>query len=234
MNKQQSLGQHFLSSETVAKKIVAAAEITKDDVVLEIGTGKGILIPLLCKLAKKVISIEVDEKLYLDAKNQFDNLSNLKLIHADGFKTNENFSIFVSNLPYSQSRKAVEWLIQKKYARAVIMVQNEFAQKLMAVGKERRSVSILITYSAEIKKIMTVKKSNFFPPPKVESIVLKFRRKKTVSKELIHAVNELFSYRRKKLQTIFKQYGKMIELDKRLEELTNDEIIKYAKKIIKK
>ena len=234
MSKQKSLGQHFLTSETIAKKIVDAAEITKQDVVLEVGTGKGILTPFLCKAAKKVISVELDKKLFLEAKIRFDMLPNLKLVNADGFKTKEKFSIFVSNLPYSKSRKALEWLIQKKYSRAVIMVQDEFAQKLEAKGKERRSISILVNNSTEIKKVLTVKNTNFFPSPKIESKVLKLIPKKTVSKELIEAVNTLFSFRRKKLQNIFKQYGKSVKVDKRIEDLTNDEIVRYAKKIINK
>jgi len=60
MIKRRSLGQHFLISESIAKSIVSFAKITKDDVILEAGTGKGILTPLLCHNAKQVISIEKD------------------------------------------------------------------------------------------------------------------------------------------------------------------------------
>ena len=222
MRKRQQLGQHFLTSESVAKKIVSAASITKNDIVLEIGTGKGILLPNLCKNAKKVITIESDAKLYESAKNQFLEIQNLKLIHADGFKTNTNFTIFVSNLPYSKSREAFEWLIQKKFSKAVVMVQQEFYEKLIATG-----------YSLKIEKIMKVDKSNFFPPPKVNSVVLKLSRKKTISKELIKTVNRLYSYKRKNLQNILKQFGKIIESNKRLEELSSEEIVNIAKQILK-
>ena len=120
MRKRKRLGQHFLASENVAKSIVSAAKLTKNDIVLEIGTGRGILVPLLCNKAKKVISIEYDKVLYHDAALKFSNISNLTLKHGNGFKTNEKFSVFVSNLPYSQSRKAIEWLIQKNYSKAEI------------------------------------------------------------------------------------------------------------------
>jgi len=136
MRKRQRLGQHFLISQTVAKKIVEAARITKKDVVLEIGTGRGILVPLLCEKAKQVISIEADAILYQDAKKRFSNIANLAIRYGDGFKTDEKFSIFVSNLPYSKSRKAMEWLIQKKFSRAVVMVQKEFYEKLVSKGKK--------------------------------------------------------------------------------------------------
>ena len=81
---------------------------------------------------------------------------------------------------------------------------------------------------------MDVKKTNFSPEPKVDSSVLRLRRKKTVSKELIKAVNRIFSYRRKTIQNILKQVGKSIESNKRIDDLTGDEIIKIAKQIIPK
>ena len=79
MIKRKRLGQHFLTSNSIAEKIVQEAKITNTETVLEIGTGKGILITLLCKNAKKVISIDADKKLYENAKKQFGNLSNLEL-----------------------------------------------------------------------------------------------------------------------------------------------------------
>ena len=228
--RRQRLGQHFLITQSVAKKIVDAADITKKDSVLEIGTGKGILVPLLCEKAGKVVSIESDGILYDDAKKMFSEISNLTLLHGNGFESEEKFSIFVSNLPYSQSRDAIEWLISKNYSHAVIMVQKEFAEKLLGKNK---AVSVLANYAADIQKIMNVGKSNFSPPPKVDSVVLRLERKKTVSQELIHTVNKMFSYKRKKLSNIAKQFGKVIESEKRLEELKGDEIINIAKQILK-
>jgi len=234
MRKRQRLGQHFLISQSVAKKIVSAANITKKDTVLEIGTGHGILIPYLCKNANKVISIESEKTLYENAKKNFTNFSNLILKNANGFKTCDKFSLFVSNLPYSQSRLAMEWLIQKKFSRAIIMVQKEFAEKLLASDKKRRAITILANYTMKIEPLMDVKKTNFKPPPKVNSTVLKLTRKKTISKELIKTVNQLFSYRRKKLKNVLKQFGTFIESDVRIEELPGDEIISIAKQIIRK
>ncbi|GBF24743.1 putative ribosomal RNA small subunit methyltransferase A [archaeon MnTg01] len=233
MRKRQRLGQHFLISQTVAKKIAEAARITKKDVVLEIGTGRGILVPLLCEKAKKVISIEADSVLYQDAKKRFSGIANLALRNGDGFKTDEKFSIFVSNLPYSKSRKAMEWLIQKKFSGAIVMVQKEFYEKLVAKGKNRKAISVLVNYSSEIEKIINVKKTNFNPPPKVDSVVLQLKRKKTISKELVQTTNKLFSYKRKNLKNIFKQFGKKIESDKRLEELSSEEIINIAKQVLR-
>ncbi len=230
MKKRQRLGQHFLTSDKIAKQIVSAAKPSKQDTVLEIGTGKGILVSQLCKNAKKVISIEADKDLYDAAKSKFSDITNLTLKYGDGFKSKDNFSIFVSNLPYSKSKNAIEWLIQRKFLRAVVMVQKEFAQKLL---KEKKAISVLANYALDIKEIVKVGKNNFFPPPKVDSVVLELTRKKSASKELILTVNKLFSYRRKTLQNILKQFGKNIKSDKRLDDLSGDEIIKIAKQIIK-
>jgi 16S rRNA (adenine1518-N6/adenine1519-N6)-dimethyltransferase len=234
MRKRKRLGQNFLLSESIANEIVSKANITKNDIVLEIGTGHGILVPLLCKKAKKVISIESDKKLYEEAKKKFANLSNLTLKQGNGFKTNYYFSVLASNLPYSQSRIAMQWLIQKKYSRAILMVQKEFFEKLVAKGKDRKAISVLVNYSTNVEKIMHVSRKNFVPSPKVDSTVIKLTRKKSLSKHLIETVNKLFSYRRKTIQNISKQFGVEITLEKRLEELSNDEIIKIAKQIIKK
>ncbi len=231
MNKRKKFGQHFLISQSVAKKIVSTAKITIDDIVLEIGTGHGILIPYLCKKAKKVISIESDKKLYLESKSKFKNLSNLVLKHGNGFKSSDNFSILVSNLPYSQSRLAMEWLIQKKFSHAILMVQKEFAEKILASGKDRKAISILVNHSSDVELKMKVNRSNFFPVPNVNSTVIKLTRKKQVSKNLIKTVNQLFSYRRKKIQNISKKLGLKLNSDKRLDELSGDEIIKIAKQI---
>jgi len=196
MNKRKNLGQHFLKSKTIAKSIVSNANITRNDFVLEIGTGYGILIPYLCKNAKQVFSIENDQNLHLSAKSNFHDYSNLVLEYGDGFNSDHNFSIFVSNLPYSKSRYAVEWLLQKKFSRAVIMVQKEFSEKLSS-NEKHKAISVLANYGFRIKFLMNVKKSNFFPIPKVDSTVILLEKKKVISKVLISTVNRVFSYRRK-------------------------------------
>jgi 16S rRNA (adenine1518-N6/adenine1519-N6)-dimethyltransferase len=230
-NKRKRLGQHFLKSQNIAKFIVESAEISKKDTVLEVGTGKGILTPLLSEKAKSVVSIEADEKLYSDAILQFSKISNLELMYGDGFGIDVEFSVFVSNLPYSESRRAIEWLSQKKFSHAVIMVQKEFAEKLLATKKQMRAISVIVNYSFDIQTLMTVKKSNFEPPPKVDSVILRLKQKRQISSELVESVNKLFSYRRKKISNIGKNLGKSIKSDKRLEELSGDEIIELAKHI---
>ena len=232
MNKQKKLGQNFLKSELIAKFIVDSAKISKNNLVLEIGTGRGILIPYLVETGARIISIENDKKLFHEMEEKFDNLDNLNLKYGDGFKINQNFSILVSNLPYSESRTAVEWLLQKKFTRAIVMLQKDFVQKLVESGKNRRAISILTDYGFNIEILKHVKKHNFLPIPKIDSVIIQITQKRQLKKELILNVNKLFSYRRKTVQNISKQFGKNNKSKKRLEELTTNEIIKLAKDII--
>ncbi|MDH3658201.1 MAG: rRNA adenine N(6)-methyltransferase family protein [Nitrosopumilus sp.] len=235
MIKRKQLGQHFLNSNSIAQFIVSEAKITKKDTVFEIGTGLGILTPLLCQNANKVISVDVDEKLVNKAKSEFSYLDNLVLKSGDGFKKKDLFSIFVSNLPYSKSKDAIEWLAQTSFSHGVIMVQKEFADKLLAQSsKKRKAISIIATYAFEITPLSKVGKNNFSPSPKVDSVILKIVKRKNVAKDLIQTINKIFSYRRKTVKNILKQFNKETVVDKRVDDLSGDEIIALAKQILEK
>ncbi len=235
MKKRKHRGQHFLNSPSIAKSIVSEAKITKGDIVFELGTGLGILTPLLCEKATKVISVDVDEKLVRNAKSTFSNIDNLILKSGDGFKKKDSFSIFVSNLPYSKSKDAIEWLAQTSFSHGVIMVQKEFAEKLLSNStKKRKAVSIIANYAFEIKNISKVGKNNFSPPPKVDSVILKIIQKNTMKKDQIQTINKIFSYRRKTIKNILKQFNKETEIDKRVDDLSGDEIIHLANQILEK
>jgi len=231
MSIQKKLGQNFLNSKSIAKFIVDSATISKNNTVYEIGIGKGILTPYLCEQSKNVISVEKDLNLYEESKVKFSKIKNLKIIHGDGFKQNEKFDIFVSNLPYSESKKAIQWMLMEKFQHGIVMVQYDFAKKLLAHDNDRKAISVLAQSGFEMKILKTIGKENFTPKPKINSSIMSFTRKHTFSKELIQSVNLMFSFRRKKLQNIGKKLGLEIKSDQRLEEMTNNEIIKFAKKI---
>ena len=235
MIKRKRLGQHFLNSHSIAKSIVSEAKITKNDVVFEVGTGQGILTPLLCQNAKKVISVDLDETLVKNAKSKFANIDNLELKSGDGFKKKDPFTVFVSNLPYSRSKEAIEWLAQTSFSRGVIMVQKEFADKLLAKSsKNRKAISIIATQAFDITTVSKVGKNNFSPPPKIDSVILKIVKKNNLSKDLIETINKIFSYRRKTVKNILKQFDKESIIDKRVDDLSGDEIIELANKILEK
>jgi 16S rRNA (adenine1518-N6/adenine1519-N6)-dimethyltransferase len=203
--------------------------------VFEIGTGLGILTPLLCAYAHKVISVDVDENLVSKARSKFFNLDNLVLRLGDGFKQRDAFSIFVSNLPYSKSKDAIEWLAISSFSHGVIMVQKEFADKLLAKSsKKRKAVSIIANYAFEITSLFDVGKNNFSPPPKVDSVVLKIIKKNSLTKESIQVINKIFSYRRKTVKNILKQFNKETMVSKRVDDLSGDEIINLARQILEK
>ena len=233
MIKRKSLGQHFLISNTVAQFIIQEAKITKKDVIFEIGTGLGILTPLLCEKGKFVISVDTDNKLYQNAKSQFKDIENLILKRGDGFKMTDKFEIFVSNLPYSKSKNAIEWMAQQKFSHGIIMVQKEFAEKLLTTSKSRRAVNIIANHTLDIEQISKVKRSNFDPPPKVDSVILRIKKKHTINKKLIETINKIFSYKRKTIQNIFKQFDKHTISEKRLDDLSGDEIIELAKELLR-
>jgi len=234
MIKRKLLGQHFLNSKSIAEFIVKEAKISKTDIVFEIGTGFGILTPLLCKNAQKVISVDADESLIKKAKSKFARFNNLVLEWGDGFEKKDEFSIFVSNLPYSKSKDAIEWLAQNSFSHGVIMVQKEFAEKLIATSKNRRAISIIATHAFDIEKISNVGKNNFSPPPKVDSVILKISKKTIMDKKLISTINDIFSYRRKTVKNILKQFNKQSTIEKRVDDLSGDEIVNLAKQILEK
>src|SRR5919199_1817157 len=129
-SKRKSFGQHMLIDNRIIKRIIEASQITRDDIVCEAGTGTGFLTKQLCKNANLVLSFEIDQQIY-EKLRQFCFYPNLKLVNADIFKIfHLEFDIFVSNLPYSRSRDALQWLTLKEFKRAVIMTQKEFADKL--------------------------------------------------------------------------------------------------------
>lgn len=235
MIKRKRLGQHFLNSNSIAQTIVTEAKISKKDTVFELGTGLGILTPLLCKKAQKVISVDADENLIKNAKSELSEIGNLVLESGDGLKKRDSFSIFVSNLPYSRSKDAIEWLAQTAFSHGIIMVQKEFAEKLVAKSsKNRRAISIIADYCFDITLISKVNKNNFSPPPKVDSVILKIKQKNTLTKDIIQTINKIFSYRRKTVKNILKQFNQETVLDKRIDELSGEEIIKLAKQILEK
>lgn len=235
MIKRKLLGQHFLNSQTIAQSIITEAKITKKDIVFELGTGLGILTPLLCEKAHKVISVDADEKLIRSARSKFSDIDNLVLKSGDGFKEKDTFSIFVSNLPYSRSRDAIEWLAQSSFSHGVIMVQKEFAEKLLVKSsKKRKAITITANHAFEISTVLKVGKNNFSPPPEIDSVILKIIKKNTMSKELIQTINKIFSYRRKTVKNILKQFHKETLMDKRVDDLSGEEIINLANQILEK
>ena len=205
MNWLRYYGQNFLVDLRVTRKIIELSEIKSFEKICEMGTGRGILTPYLCKNANFVKSFEVDYKLYDKLKLLSTKFSNLEIINEDILKYDKplEFDVFVSNIPYSKSKETLSWLATKKFRRAIIMVQDEFSHKIQSKpgDKNYRAISAIIQYCFEIEPLFKVNKKSFFPQPKVDSQVIKLISKNSViSKDTISKIQFIFSFKNKIIQ----------------------------------
>lgn len=228
--KIRALGQHFLADRHVLGRIIAASALGKGETACEAGTGSGVLTEELCKHAGHVISYEVGRGLYENAQSL--GFENLQLVNADLFKVKDvNFDVFVSNLPYSRSRDAMQWLATMRFKRAIVMVQREFADKISASpGDETyRAISAICSYCFKIERLFSVGKDAFNPPPKVESEVLRLVPVNTITPDAIKKVNGLFSQRNKKATKVASRMGVQADFgDRRIDQLEPEEIMRIA------
>lgn len=214
LSKRRLLGQHMLKDGRIIEKLIEAAEITENETVYEAGTGEGTLTKELCKRAKSVVSFEIDHGLF---KKSYSKLMpafpNLELINGDLFEFPYFvFDVFISNLPYSRSRDALQWLALQKFTRAILTVQKEFADKLQArPGDENyRSITVITQHCFTMKELFHVSKGSFDPQPGVESTVMKLVPRKSaipITRATIKNMNLLFSCRKKKLLSVLKKYN---------------------------
>jgi 16S rRNA (adenine1518-N6/adenine1519-N6)-dimethyltransferase len=229
----------MLVDRRILAKITSAAYISKDEIVLEAGTGQGILTAELCKYAKQVISYEIDIKLYRKVQEQLlSQFKNLELVNADLFKTKDPhfFDVFISNLPYSRSRDAVEWLSTQEFDRAILMVQEEFADKLAARpgSKNYRAISALAAHCFAIEKLFKVRRESFEPQPKVESSIIRIIPVNAITREGIRNINLLFSRRNKKVSSVAAEIGIIIDANygsKKIDELEPRHLVQIAELI---
>jgi 16S rRNA (adenine1518-N6/adenine1519-N6)-dimethyltransferase len=226
----------MLVDRRILAKILSAAYIGKNEIALEAGTGQGILTAELCKYAKQVISYEIDINLHRKVQEQLlSQFKNLRLLNADLFKTKgpHFFDVFVSNLPYSRSRDAIEWLSTQKFDRAILMVQEEFADKLAArpYSKNYRAISALAAHCFAIEKLFKVRRESFEPKPKVESSIIRIIPVNTITREVVRNINLLFSKRNKKASSVAAEIGIIINLNygsKKIDELEPRHLIQMA------
>lgn len=173
----KSLGQHWLFDEQSLQAMCDAAEITKDDTVLEIGPGLGPLTVMLTARAKHVIAIELDEELARKLPARVP-AANLTVVHGDilqfdlsqlpaGYKV-------VANVPYYVTSAIVRMLLESatKPSRAVLLVQKEVAERLAAVPGDMSVLAVSAQLYADVEVGPVVPADRFDPPPKVDSQVV--------------------------------------------------------------
>lgn len=233
----KSLGQNFLVSDEVVEGIVESANINKEDIIIEIGPGLGVLTNLLLEKSDDVIAVELDNRMVEIISDRFKEKTNLTVIHEDILKVDlkellnnrkksENSKVkVVANLPYYISTPIIMKLLEQNQIidEIIVMVQKEVGQRLTA--KTGTRVAGAITYAVEFYSdataIINVPKESFVPSPKVESAVIKLKIKsktQNVNKEMLFKViKTAFSQRRKTLSNALVNGG-IVEKNK-LEEV---------------
>ena len=217
----KSLGQNFLINDSVVNKIVESAEITKNDLVIEIGPGLGNLTEFLLEKAGKVIAIELDQRMLEILNDRFSLYDNFEIINEDVLKVNLNELIsknknseiknakLVANLPYYITTPIIMKLLEEKLdiETITVMVQKEVADRLIAIPGEKLSGAITysVYYYATSENVTIVENNSFIPKPEVDSEVIKLSIRKNPPVELLDedqffkTVKASFMQRRKTL-----------------------------------
>jgi len=251
-------GQNFMTDSALLQRMISYAALNNEDVVLEVGAGLGFLTRLLSQRCKKVVALEVDPKLIQALHEQLQGVENIELIEGDILKASiPTFNKVVSTPPYSISSPLLFWLLERPFDIAVLTFQKEFAERLAApVGsKDYSRLTVTTYYRADVELLDYVPRTAFYPPPDVDSLVVRLKpklkppfkvRDEQAFFELVQAV---FTQRNKKLRNailpFFQKCGitreKAQELadsltfhDKRVRELAPEDFGALTNEIIEK
>lgn len=191
----KKLGQNFLISEEVVNKIVDCSQITKEDLVIEIGPGLGTLTKLLLDKAGKVICIELDTNMLKILENRFSLYNNFELINNDVLKVdlkniiekekikgNIKNAKIVANLPYYITTPIIMKLLEEELEleSITVMIQKEVADRLIAIpgSQNTGAITYSVYYYATSEDILEVPNNSFIPEPEVTSKVIKLNIRK--------------------------------------------------------
>ena len=238
----KKLGQNFLVDSEAINSIVASDNLTKKDMVIEIGPGLGTLTSMLIEKAGKVIAIELDDRMIKILGDRFLLYDNFELINEDVLKVDlsslieknsefENIKV-VANLPYYITTPIIMKLLENrlKIESITIMIQKEVAERIVATPGSKLSGAITysVHYYAEPEKIALVPNTSFIPSPEVDSEVIKLNIRKSPpvkidnEKLFFNVIKASFMQRRKTLSNglvnggIVKNKAKAIEILKNM------------------
>lgn len=213
----KSLGQNFLINPSVCPRMAELSGADKGVGVIEIGPGIGVLTNELCKLADKVVAIELDKRLLPVLEETLGEYDNLKIVNADVLETDlhklieEEFSgmevVVCANLPYYITSPVIMKLLEDKLpiSAITVMVQKEAAQRICAEVGSRQSgaVTVSVNYYAKPEMLFSVSAGSFMPAPKIDSAVIRLDVldeppvKVNDEKKFFSVVKASFSQRRK-------------------------------------
>ena len=239
---QKKFGQNFLIDSNILESIVTAADITKDDFVLEIGPGIGTMTQYLCEAARQVVAVEIDKMLIPILKDTLSEYDNVEVINQDVLKldikalaqekNNGKPIKVVANLPYYITTPIIMGLFESKVPieSITIMVQKEVADRMQTGpgSKDYGALSLAVQYYADAKVQLNVSASCFMPRPNVDSAVIKLtaHEKPVVDVDetlMFKVIRASFNQRRKTLVNGLKNSS---ELD-----YTKEEIVQAIKAI---
>ena len=179
----QRLGQNFLTDRSVAGRIIHAAHVTHESVIVEVGPGRGALTNQLAASAGRLIVIEFDSELAADLRAKFTGKDNVTVLEADArtfsptdlpIAQGEPYS-FVANLPYYAATPIIRNFLESEAppAEMIVMVQKEVADEMRAKPGDMSMLSVAIQVFADVTRLFEVPPSAFTPAPKVHSSVLR-------------------------------------------------------------
>ena len=241
---QKKFGQNFLIDTSVLERIVKYSEITKDDMVVEIGPGIGTMTQYLCEHARKVVAVEIDDALIPILKDTLKDYDNVKVIHEDILKVDLNKLVeeendgkkikVVANLPYYITTPIIMGLFEKHVPveSITIMVQKEVAKRMEAGPgtKDYGALSLAVNYYSEPEIVANVPPNCFMPRPNVSSAVIRlklFDKPKVDANEklLFKLIRAAFNQRRKTLVNAINNFSEL--------NYTKDEVVKALETIHK-
>ncbi len=207
------LGQHFLQDPGIISKIIQTADVNKEDVIVEIGPGRGALTFRLAEMASEVIAIEIDHSIVESLNERAASYPNLSIVEADAlqFHYHEIGTRFkvVANLPYYISTPILFRLIELSdmVTSMTIMLQKEVAKRVVAApdSKDYGILSIAVQFYAVPEIAFNISRKSFYPEPKVDSSVLKIVPRERVAVDVRNEglfwglIKSAFYYRRKTL-----------------------------------
>ena len=211
-------GQHQVIDPTVLEQMVDYAELSRDDLVLEVGAGIGNLTLLLAARGGRVIAVERDRRLIKVLGERLRGYSNVELLCGDALQIElPKFNKVVANLPYGISSDITFRLLERKFELAVLMYQREFAERLVARpgSDDYGRLTVNAYYRASVELLGEVPPEAFFPQPKVTSAVVKLRPREAPfevadERTFFNVVRALFQHRRQRVRNaLYRSFGEV-------------------------
>lgn len=228
LKAKRSLGQNFIVDNNIIKRLIDHAKIQENTAIIEIGPGLGALTQALLKKAEKVISIDIDKNMVALLDDLFGQKANFQIIHADilefdlidliiELKKDYKYVMIISNLPYYITSDILKKIfrIHKMVDLVLIMVQKEFAQRLIAdkSTKDYRTLTVLAKSLYKSTILFNISKHVFYPRPNIDSAVVLMENLKDDFIDLEKYITFIEMCFTQKRQTIFNNLRKYLDKD---------------------